>query len=792
MGFKSDLHNFKDRVINSMVYNAYYNDDLDEKLVYLESRDGLDFTGNIFRIVEELSTGDYDDLKIYVHAKPHVVDKIKDYQKNYNLRIDKIITKEAMATKTLEKAKYIFTDSGIRPKYVKKEGQIFINTWHGTPLKVMGKYNTPEEYRLGYVQYVLMSADYLIYPNDFMMEKMLESYSVEKIFPGKILLEGYPRNSVFLEDGKGEKFKKILNLQDKEIFVYMPTFRGILMNRDDKGQKDDVEDYLSQLDIRLKDNQILLAKLHVLNAENIDFSKFEHIIPFPEGYETYDILNMADILITDYSSVFFDFANTRRKIILFNYDEEEYESYRGFYFPLSELPFPKVQTIDELIEELNSPKNYDDSDFLAEFCTYERLNAVKYLCNHIFNGSDVCREVTVGNHKENILIYAGSLLNNGVTSSLKNLLANVDTQKYNYFICFRQWDNNIIENHEEIFRSFPENVEFLPLRLDLALTIKERRTYDKFLASKDGTDFPDLLRTAFKRSFDRHFYSYNFKRVIDFDGYNQKESLMFSCSDDKNAIWVHNDMVQEIKTKGNQNYNVLREVYQSFDDVCTVSKDLIKPTSQISGKSDNIRTIPNINNYNEIIENSKRELKLSDETIVVGSGSIEEFLSRPGKKFISIGRFSPEKGHKRLISAFNKFCIDFPDTQLIIIGGRGDLFEETCKLAENNENILIINNIANPMPILKNCDLFVFSSFYEGWGIVLMEADTLGIPIVSTDVVGVQWLKDYDGNIVENSEEGILKGMYQFSEDKLHTLNINYEKFNNEIINDFYQLLDEN
>ena len=104
MGFKSKLVNLKDSAINSMIYEAYYKEDIDENLVYLESRDGLDFTGNIFRIVEELSTGNYGDLKIHVHAKPHVVDKIKAFQKNYNLRIDEIITKEALATKTAEKA----------------------------------------------------------------------------------------------------------------------------------------------------------------------------------------------------------------------------------------------------------------------------------------------------------------------------------------------------------------------------------------------------------------------------------------------------------------------------------------------------------------------------------------------------------------------------------------------------------------------------------------------------------------------------------------------------------------
>ena len=792
MSYKLKLLKFKDCAINSMIYRTYYNENLDEKLVYLESRDGLDFTGNIFRIVEELSTGKYGDLKIYVHAKPHVVNKIRSYQKNYNLKIDKIITKEAMATEILEKAKYIFTDSGIRPKYVKKEGQIFVNTWHGTPLKVMGKYNIPEEHRIGYVQYVMSSADYLIYPNDFMMERMLDSYYADKFYKGKILLEGYPRNSVFFDEKRRIEFKKLFNLENKEIFVYMPTFRGVIMDRDDEIQKDDVEDYLSELDLKLNDNQILLVKLHILNMANIDFSNFKHIIPFPNDFETYDVLNMADVLITDYSSVFFDFANTGNKIILFNYDEEDYKSYRGFYFPLDELPFPKVQTIDDLVNELNSPKNYDDSEFLKRFCTYERVDAVKYICKHIFSGENSCNELTLNHDKENVLIYAGSLLNNGITSSLKNLLSKLNLDEYNYFICFRQWDQNIVKNHRSIIEDLPEGVGFLPIKLNLALTVREKIMYNKFLETEDIVELPPSLKKAFKRSFDRNFASIDFKKIIDFDGYNKNESLMMAHSGERNVVWVHNDMINEIKTRHIQNYNVLKDVYSNSDDVCVVSKDLIDPTAKISGRSDNIRIIHNINDYNSIIENSKKELETEDATIVVGSSNIEDVLNKPGYKFISIGRFSPEKGHERLINAFKEFCNDYPDSHLIIIGGRGVLFEQTCELINGNDNITLIKNIANPMPILAKCDLFVFSSFYEGWGIVLMEADTLGIPIVSTDVVGTQWLRDYDGYLVENSQEGILKGMHDFAEGKVDTLNIDYDAFNDEVINNFNQLLEDN
>jgi CDP-glycerol glycerophosphotransferase len=789
MGFKSKLRNFKDCAINSMIYNAYYNDDLDEKLVYLESRDGLDFTGNIFRIVEELSNDAYDDLKLYVHAKPHVVDKIKAYQKNYNLKIDKIITKEATATKILEKAKYIFTDSGIRPKYVKREGQIFVNTWHGTPLKLMGKYNIAEEHRLGNVQHPLLSSDYLLYPNDYMMDKMLDSYMIEKIYPGKILLEGYPRNSAFFRDS--DDLKNVLNLNGKEIFVYMPTFRGILMDRDNEGQKNDVENYLSEIDANLNDNQILFAKLHVLNESEIDFSRFDHIKSFPQGYEIYDIVNLADVLITDYSSVFFDFANTRRKIILFNYDEEDYLSYRGFYFPLSDLPFPKVQTIDELIRELNSPKNYDDASFLEKFCTYDNPDAVKKICKHIFSDENVCNEKSIENDNPNILIFAGALYKFGIASSLFNLLNNLDRDNYNFFITFKQWEENILENHEEIFQSIPENVEVLPIRFNLTPTIREKLDYNKFYLSDDKMDCPESLHKLFNRSFEKQFGAVKFDAVIDFDGYNHDETLMFVNSARNSTVWVHNDMIQEIETKGNQNPNILKEAYSNANHVAVVSPSLIDPTSKISGCRDNISVVHNLNDYIKIKENSTKEISLNENTVVYNN-DIFDVLNKDGFKFITLGRFSPEKGHIRLIKAFDRFCEEFPDSQLIIIGGYGVLFDETCRLLENIEhgkNVTLINNISNPMPILKQCDLFILSSFYEGWPMVIMEADTLDVPIISTDIESTRQMGEYGGYLVENSLEGLLSGMYDFAEGKVKPLESDYEQYNRNAITEFFEIL---
>ena len=93
------------------------------------------------------------------------------------------------------------------------------------------------------------------------------------------------------------------------------------------------------------------------------------------------------------------------------------------------------------------------------------------------------------------------------------------------------------------------------------------------------------------------------------------------------------------------------------------------------------------------------------------------------------------------------------------------------------------------MPILKQSDLFVVSSFYEGWPMVIMEADAFDIPIIATDITGTQWMKEYEGYIVENSEQGILKGMYDFAEGKVNALGIDYKKYNENAVDEFLKII---
>lgn len=234
----------------------------------------------------------------------------------------------------LAECKYLFNNSTLPTYFIKKEEQIYINTWHGTPLKTLGRsiLTTPGE--IGNTQRNFFMTDYLLYPNMFTFEHMREDFMLNQLFCGKYIIGGYPRNQIFYAYEKQKQIREELGLNTIEVICYMPTWRGTMDNKSVEEQIQIIDNYLKQIDTCLTKEQLLFVNLHNFVKKSLDFNKYKRIKSFPDGYETYEFLSIADCLITDYSSVFFDFANTRRKIILFAYDQKDYFSTRGTYFSI--------------------------------------------------------------------------------------------------------------------------------------------------------------------------------------------------------------------------------------------------------------------------------------------------------------------------------------------------------------------------------------------------------------------------------------------------------------------------
>ena len=244
----------------------------------------------------------------------------------------------------------------------------------------------------------------------------------------------------YFDKERASELKKQLNLNDKQIIAYMPTWRGSFgqLNKTSEDQINIINKQLKQIDKKLTNNQIMYVNFHPFLKDKVNISGYKHIKPFDKKYETYDFLNIADVLITDYSSVFFDFAVSNKKIILFAYDEREYFEDRGTYFGFNELPFKKVKNVHDLIDTINSKDDVDITKFLNRFCPYENINASSKIVELVLNNKKGNLNIAnvPNNKKKNVLIYSGNLAKNGITGSLFALLNYVDLSKYNFYITY--------------------------------------------------------------------------------------------------------------------------------------------------------------------------------------------------------------------------------------------------------------------------------------------------------------------------------------------------------------------
>jgi len=789
----------------SYMNNLYYIEKfkkakLNEKNIFIEPQQGRTINGNMFYILKELSENKaYSEYNLYIALKKQAIESanaILENNKIDNVKIVEFLSREYY--NLLTTSKYLITDTSFLPFFVKKEGQVILNTWHGTPLKCLGKSNKTDYHSIGNVQKNFLIADYLLYPNQYTMEHMIEDYMLENICKAKVLLTGYPRNTAFFDNKSREQLRGKLNLNDKEILIYMPTWREGKTEEEIINNTEKIKSNLSKIDNLLKENQILYVNLHPLDKKNIEFEGFKNIKEFPKGYETYEFLNIADCLITDYSSVFFDYAVTRNKIVLFCYDEKEYLNTRGLYFDFNELPFSKANNIEDLIKIINSPKNYNEEEFIEKYCKYENLNVTKEICEKVIlnKKTDLIVKDIPNNDKENILIYVGDLAKNGITSSIRNLLYNINTNEKNYIITFSS--NRINKNKEQLL-SFPTNVKYIATTGKTNMSVFQKVM---FILYKNNIIplkiFKNIIKDVYELEIQRLYGKTKFDTVIQFCGYEYKKILLYSAFDCNTAIYVHSDMNQEIKTRKIQHKKTLKYAYNSYNKVVVINKDLIEATAEISERKDNIYVANNLINYKEVLEKaSVSKVEFDEET--ESNISLEDLNNildnKDLKKIITIGRFSPEKGHKRLIEAFNKLYKENKDVYLIIVGGRGKDYQKTLKFIKNSDahdNIIAIKSISNPYIILKKCDYFVLSSFYEGFGLVIAEADILNKPVISTNVIGPQsFLKENNGILVDNNMNGLYLGMKKLLNNEVTIMNVDYEQYNMKAIDEFNKIIEK-
>ncbi len=281
-----------------------------------------------------------------------------------------------------------------------REGQVFLETWHGTPLKRL-TFDLDEVLSASPNHKHLMyrssrNWDYMVSPNAFSTKTFRRCF----MFENKMLNTGYPRNDILHRENKEEFAKQIREKlgipQDKKTILYAPTWRDDEYY--DHGKyKFSLKLNLQQMKENLSDEYVILLRTHYYIADAIDVTGMEDFVFNVCRYnDIAELYLISDILITDYSSVFFDYAGLKRPMLFYTYDLDKYrDDLRGFYIDMeTEVPGPLLLTTDEVvdaiqnIDEVNAKYAACYDKFYERFCGWEDGHAAEKIVDYVFKGKE--------------------------------------------------------------------------------------------------------------------------------------------------------------------------------------------------------------------------------------------------------------------------------------------------------------------------------------------------------------------------------------------------------------------
>lgn len=253
----------------------------------------------------------------------------------------------------------------------KRRGQTLVQCSHGTPFKrlradvVKGTENAIDSYKdmLRKSRIDTLRYDYFVTPSQFTSRCFSSAFQLKELGKEDIILEvGYPRNDRLHSYTESEttEIKQNLNIPlNKKVLLYAPTWR------DDQFENGTGFVYEPPFDIaylreQLGDEYVILFRAHYLIAKTFDFSGYKGFMyNVSDIDDVNDLYIISDVLVTDYSSVFFDYANLRRPMLFYMYDKEHYQKdLRGFYLPLEAVPGDIVTTQRQLVDKLQDLNAY--------------------------------------------------------------------------------------------------------------------------------------------------------------------------------------------------------------------------------------------------------------------------------------------------------------------------------------------------------------------------------------------------------------------------------------------------
>ena len=366
------------------------------------------------------------------------------------------------------RAKYLFNNNTFPHYYQKKSGQIYINTWHGTPLKTLGKdiRGTPGQHRNMARNFLI--SDYFVNPNPFTADVLVRANDLRRIYAGQIVLEGYPRNDLLINADpikvRHFLFEHCQVPLDQKVILYAPTWRGEIGKAEDTSKE--IYQHIKTMQQLVPEGYVLLLKVHGLTYKYIkQDSALREVLCIPDWVETNELLSVVDVLVTDYSSIFFDFLCTGRPIVFFCHDKETYDHRRGLYLHLHDLPGPVVDTPELVMQCIRNINNVREQykekieQFRQTYCGKDNGKATERILKIVFDSLKSENSYRVFDPTiKRVLLYGGNLKDGTSASALVQLIKQMDDSRFDVtLIC----DHDINGNNQDLLRNLSQAIRIV-------------------------------------------------------------------------------------------------------------------------------------------------------------------------------------------------------------------------------------------------------------------------------------------------------------------------------------------
>lgn len=675
-------------------------------------------------------------------------------------------------------SKYIVNNSTVDSYFRKRDGQHYLNTWHGVPWKKMGRDNQSEPFAYGNIARNFLHADAVLCPDPHTRDVLSRGMDVDELVPSTFVDGGYPRNdlSVNLPDEERQLIRKELGIRPKgHLVLYMPTWKGVMNER-----KAEVEKVVETVSRMSGPGYVVALRAHHYVSDSFkDRGLPEGFVVVPEHFDTNELIGAADVLVTDFSSVLFDAAAVGVPVVKLMADFESYRSERGLYFAPDDVPGLDASAPEEVPDlvryAIEQPEQYlaEYREVTARFCAEEKGTSSQRAIELLF-GQDSSESTIEAEHnrsRRSLLFSTGGLGSTGITHAARSLLTALEGSEYTPYLFPTK---TIFDGATEVTRAdIRAHARLLPTVGEASGTRMEREVLRYYEGRRyvDHPLFRKHLATGRKREAARRFGRVAFNAVVEYSGYHSDNIALMGlganvAAGGRRGIILHNEMAKEVKNKSPHLASGM-QILDSFDFIASVSEGVREYNASTLFEHYGIPRELHVTAENTI--NAAEIRKLGQATLDRKDAA---WYGSDGAHAVVVARLSPEKNHRELFEAFAACRENLAQRVTITCLGGGPLRIELEQLIAElgiDDTVRLSGLVPNPYSHLRAADAMILPSLNEGQPVVILEALTLGTPVVATETPGSRSVLQNGeyGTLVPISREGIIEALEQVAEGRL-------------------------